>query len=137
MFSCITNELYAVFVKNYIGLYSKKITLSGFFSQIKQRIYILGLGYIKIIVITSKVDRNIKIGTYIAYKVLIFQKNYPALPPKKRKWPPKIQNGRQKCFFSSLSSKAFTFLNNIKKQLIPAGDFTYRIDISATFLIFF
>ena len=72
MFSCITDELYAVFVKNYIGLYSKKITLSGFFSQIKQRIYILGLGCIKIIVITSKVDRNIKIGTYIAYKVLIF-----------------------------------------------------------------
>ena len=71
MFWCITDELYAVFIENYIGLYCKKITLSGFFSQIKQRIYILGLGYIKIKVITSKVDRNIKIGTYITYKVLI------------------------------------------------------------------
>ena len=113
----------------------KKITLRGFFSQIKQRIYILGLGYIKIIVITSKVDRNIKIGTYIAYKVLIFYKNYPAPPPKSGRQKSKMAT--RNVFFSSLSSKAFTFLNNIKKQLIPAGDFTCRVDISATFLIFF
>ena len=78
---------------------------------------------------TSKVDRSIKLGKYIAYKVLI-KKNLLAQK--------KIQNGRQKSkmaarknVFSSLSSKPSTFLNNIKKQLTPRGHFISGGNISA------